>query len=199
MTLDLLLIAAVSLALMHFGLPLAYYLYLKTRWLNKPWSIKRDPSYKPRVTIIVPTYNEAGFIESKLNDLARQDYPRELVEVVVIDSASTDRTPEKVEEWVWRNPGLKLVLIREPARRGKAFALNNALRYTNGEVVVVTDADSKWASRDTLSNAVVWLGDPSVGAVTCLKLPASKGVVGVEESYRAVSYTHLTLPTNREV
>ena len=106
------------------------------------------------------------------------------MEVVVIDSASTDRTPEKVEEWARRNPGLKLVLIREPARRGKAFALNNALRYTNGEVVVVTDADSKWASRDTLSNAVVWLGDPSVGAVTCLKLPASKGVVGVEEGYR---------------
>jgi len=182
--LDPLLLAAITLALLHFGFPLTYYLYLKTRWLNKPWNIRRDPSYKPRVTIIVPTYNEVELIESKLDDLAGQDYPRELVEVVVVDSASNDGTPEKVKEWARRNPGLKLVLIREPVRMGKAFALNNALRYANGEVVVVTDADSRWASRDTLSKAVSWLGDPSVRAVTCLKLPAGKGVVGVEESYR---------------
>jgi len=49
---------------------------LRKWWLNKPWNIKRDPGYKPKVTIIVPTYNEAGPIESKLDDLARQDYPR---------------------------------------------------------------------------------------------------------------------------
>ena len=77
--LDSLLLAAITLALLHFGFPLAYYFYLKTGWLNRPWNIRRDPSYKPRVTIIVPTYNEAELIESKLNDLARQDCPRELL------------------------------------------------------------------------------------------------------------------------
>jgi cellulose synthase/poly-beta-1,6-N-acetylglucosamine synthase-like glycosyltransferase len=182
--LEALTLAAVALALLHFGAPLAYYCYLRSKWLRKPWGVRRDPGYKPKVSIIVPTYNEAALIESKLDDIARQDYPRELMEVIVVDSASADGTPEKVEEWARRNPGLKLVLVREPARKGKAFALNNALRYASGEVVAITDADSKWASRDTLSNAVSWLGDPSVGAVTCLKLPAGKGVAGVEEGYR---------------
>jgi len=184
MTPDLLLIAALSLAVMCLGLPLAYYLYLKTMWLNKPWGIKRDPSYKPRITIIVPTYNEAELIESKLDDLARQDYPGELMEVVVIDSASTDGTPEKVEEWARRNPRLKLVLIREPARRGKAFALNNALGYATGDIIVITDVDATWSSSDTLSNAISWFSDPTVGAVTCLKIPAGKGLMSVEEGYR---------------
>jgi cellulose synthase/poly-beta-1,6-N-acetylglucosamine synthase-like glycosyltransferase len=183
MHLDALLIVAIGLALVHFGFPLAYYCYLK-RWLNKPWDVKRDPGYKPRVSIIVPTYNEAGLVEAKLDDLARQDYPRELLEVIVVDSASTDGTPEKVEEWARRNPGLKLSIVREPVRRGKAFALNNALKHATGDVVVITDVDARWGSANTLSNAISWLGDPSVGAVTCLKKPAGRGVAGVEEGYR---------------
>jgi len=67
-----------GLALAHFGFPLAYYYYLKEKWLRKPWDVRRDPGYKPRVSVIVPTYNEAGLIEGKLDDLAGQDYPREL-------------------------------------------------------------------------------------------------------------------------
>ena len=49
---------------------------MKKWWLSKPWNIERDPSCKPRVSIIVPTYNEAKLIESKLDDLTKQDYPR---------------------------------------------------------------------------------------------------------------------------
>jgi cellulose synthase/poly-beta-1,6-N-acetylglucosamine synthase-like glycosyltransferase len=183
MHLGALLLVAIGLALVHFGFPLTYYYYLKKR-LSKPWNVKRDPDYKPRVSIIVPTYNEAELIESKLDDLARQDYPRELLEIIVVDSASTDGTPERVEEWARRNPGLDLKLIRESVRRGKAFALNNVLSHASGEVVVVTDVDAKWSPTDTLSNAISWLGDPSVGAVTCLKLPANGGLAGVEEGYR---------------
>jgi cellulose synthase/poly-beta-1,6-N-acetylglucosamine synthase-like glycosyltransferase len=56
--LDRLLIVAVGLALAHFGLPLAYYTYLRVRWLGRPWGIGRDPGYRPRVTVVVPTYNE---------------------------------------------------------------------------------------------------------------------------------------------
>ena len=41
-----------GLALIHFTPPLAYYLYLKRRWLNKPWNVKRNPNYRP--------YNDNG-------------------------------------------------------------------------------------------------------------------------------------------
>jgi len=39
-------------------LPPAYYTYLRVRWLDRPWGIGRDPGYRPRVTVVVPTYNE---------------------------------------------------------------------------------------------------------------------------------------------
>jgi len=44
---------ALTLAIAHFGAPLLYYFYLKSRYLNKPWNIRVDESYKPKITIIV--------------------------------------------------------------------------------------------------------------------------------------------------
>jgi cellulose synthase/poly-beta-1,6-N-acetylglucosamine synthase-like glycosyltransferase len=106
------------------------------------------------------------------------------MEVIVVDSASTDGTPSIVREWAGSRRDVKVVLIEEGARRGKAFALNTALRLASGEVVVITDADSTWMSRDALANALSWFSDPRVGAVTCLKQPAGEGFAGVEGGYR---------------
>ena len=50
-----------------------------------------DPNYTPKILIIVPTYNEAGFIEKKLSNIYEQEYPRGKLEVIVIDSASRCR------------------------------------------------------------------------------------------------------------
>ena len=101
----------------------------------------------------------------------------------MVDSASTDGTPKLVEEWASRHKGVELKLVIETERRGKAFALNNALRYASGEVVVIADADALW-SRDALTKAVRWLSNPLVGAVSCLKKPLSSGTTGIEVGYR---------------
>ena len=184
MHLDALLILAIGLGLLHFGFPLAYYCYLRMLWLNKPWDVRGDSDYKPRVSIIVPTYNEAKLVRQKLDDIASQSYPEDLVEIIVVDSASTDGTAEVVKEWIADHRDVRTKLIQENVRRGKAHALNRALEATMGDVVVITDVDSAWASRDTLASALSWFSDPLVGAVTCLKIPAGRGFVGVEKGYR---------------
>jgi len=184
MHLDALLIVAIGLALVHFGFSLTYYCYLKKLWLNRPWGVRGDPGYKPRVSIIVPTYNEANLVKQKLDNIASQDYPKDLVEIIVVDSASTDGTPEVVKEWITGHRDVEAKLIEENVRRGKAHALNKALEVTMGDVVVITDVDSTWPSRDTLANALSWFSDPLVGAVTCLKVPTGGGFIGVERGYR---------------
>jgi len=175
---------ALSLAFIHFGVPLGYYAYLKRTWLRKPWGIRSDPSYAPSVTIIVPTYNEAGLIEKKLDDISRQDYPKDRIEVLVIDSASSDGTASIARRWSEEHPDLKISVIEEPSRRGKAYALNRALSYASGEIVVITDADSRWGTSDALRRAVSKFSDPSVGAISCIKDPEAPGAAGVEEGYR---------------
>jgi glycosyltransferase involved in cell wall biosynthesis len=166
MHLDILLIVAVGLALVHFGFPLAYYCYLR-KWLNKPWDVRRDPGYKPRVSIIVPTYNEVEFVWKKLDDIYAQDYPRELIEVIITDSGSKDGTLEVVKEWVHDHMDLDLKLVVDPRRKGKLYALLKALNYVSpdSKVVVFTDADAFWEP-SALSKMTSYFADPSVGSVT---------------------------------
>ncbi|AFL66417.1 glycosyltransferase family 2 protein [Desulfurococcus amylolyticus] len=183
-TTDPLIIAAIALAFTHFSIPITYYWYLRTRWLNSLWNIVVDPSHTPMISVIVPTYNEAGFIEGKLDNIYDQEYPRDRIEVVVVDSASTDGTPERVLEWSNRHPDIALKLVREPVRRGKAHALNEALKHVSGEIVIITDADSRLLGRDSLKKVAAYLSDPSVGAVSCVKIPEASGPEGIEASYR---------------
>ena len=181
---DPFLMTALVLVVVHFGTPLAYYWYAKTRWLPKPWNIRVDENYRPKVTVIVPTYNEAGFIEKKLNNIYEQEYPKDKLETIVIDSASDDGTPELVRKWVSDHPNVNLKLIEEAERRGKARALNLALKQAHGDIVIIADADAWWSSRDALKEVVKWFADPVVGAVSCLKKPADTGAAGIEEGYR---------------
>jgi len=174
---------ALILVLIHFGVPLTYYWYAKTKWLKKPWNIKTDKNYKPNITIIVPTYNEATLIEDKLENMRTQNYPKDKFEVIVIDSASKDNTTEIVEKYAKKHPDINLKLLRESVRTGKAHALNLALKHAKGDIVFIADVDAKWP-QDALSEAVKWFADPKVGAVSCLKKPAEKGVMGIEENYR---------------
>jgi len=111
MNLNTPLIMAIMLALLHLSFPLLYYLYLRSKWLSKPWDLRRDPGYRPKVTIVVPTYNEAGLIREKLDNITSQDYPKELLEIIVVDSVSTDGTPSIVREWMESHRGFRVLLV----------------------------------------------------------------------------------------
>ena len=174
---------ALILALTHFGTPLTYYHYMKTKHLNKPWNIKTNENYKPKITIIIPTYNEAKFIWNKLNNIYAQKYPKNLIEVIVVDSASNDGTVNLVEKWTSEHRDINLKLIREAERKGKAYALNHALKHATGEVIITADADALWPNK-ALAEALKWFADPKVGAVSCLKKPAGSKIKSTEEGYR---------------
>jgi len=166
MVLDLL---ALVFGFVHFSVPLVYYGYLR-RCLGRPWNVRVDGGYRPRVTVIVPTYNEASLIVGRLENVGGQEYPLEKLKVLVVDSASTDETVSIVRNWSGRNQGLKVEVVEEPLRWGKAHALNTALKYASSDIVVLADADSLWA-RDALREALKYFSDSSVGAVTAVKEP----------------------------
>ena len=108
-----------ALAAAHFGMPLAYYAAARRR-LKMPWRTKPDPAYAPAVTVTIPTYNEARHIEEKLEDIHRQDYPRDRFEIIVVDSASTDGTAERARGRAAVHPDADVKVVEEPQRRGKA-------------------------------------------------------------------------------
>jgi succinoglycan biosynthesis protein ExoA len=97
----------------------------------------------PLVTIAIPCLDEERHIEACLEDVFAQDYPAELVEVLVGDGMSTDRTREILREISARRPG-RLRVLDNP-RRLQAAAMNIMIAEARGEVIVRMDVHARYA------------------------------------------------------
>ncbi|MGQ3410822.1 glycosyltransferase [Natrinema sp. LN54] len=164
------------------GLP--YLIYLGVYYLRRPSGTPADTwPREPSVSIVLPTYNEAAIVESKLEELVDLDYPMAKVEIVVVDS-SDDGTAELVETFFTGRSDPDLTLIREDERKGLAVALNEAYAAATNEVVVKTDCDSRLAP-DAVRKAAANLADPNVAAVTGRNADVL-GDSDVERGYRDI-------------
>ncbi len=137
---------------------------------------------KPFVSIIVPTYNEAVMIENKLRNTLSLQYPSNEMEILVIDSASTDKTGEIAARFE------KITLVRQAERHGKSSALAEAFSLVKGDIVLITDADAL-LDKNAVKIVVAYLSDPNVGAVTgkqVLVTHEDKKIEKKERSYRDI-------------
>jgi len=155
----------IGLISVHLLLPYLYYRYMG-RVARRPWNVAIDPKYEPKVTMIIPTYNESDVIVKKLQNVKGIDYPSEKLEIVIVDSCSTDNTADIAKNYLKDNGyPFKIKIIEEEERSGKAKALNFALKNAEGQVIATSDADSYWES-SALKKATSYLADPQVGALT---------------------------------
>jgi exosortase A-associated hydrolase 2 len=113
--------------------------------------------------VLVPAYNEAGVIGSKLDNLLGLDYPRDRLQLVVVSDGSTDGTNALLEAAAAGDERLTTVLLDE--RRGKANALNQGLGRATGEIVVFSDS-SILLDAQALRAIVKPFADPEVGCVS---------------------------------
>jgi len=117
------------------------------------------PDYKPRVSVLIPAFNEEGVIVDTVRSALASDYPE--LEVIVVDDGSIDRTAELVRENFGRDPRVRLVL---QSNHGKPSALNNGLGEATGEIVVSIDADTIVDAR-AIRLLIRHFANPDVGAV----------------------------------
>jgi cellulose synthase/poly-beta-1,6-N-acetylglucosamine synthase-like glycosyltransferase len=152
-------ILLLSLALIGY----AYVGYPALCWLRaryRPLPVKRD-AIRPRVTVVIAAWREARTIAKKLRSLAEQDYPADLIDVVVACDGSDDGTPYFAGT-AGRDLRGRLQVIALPQHRGKAAALNAAVAVARGEILVFTNARQP-LSVNAVSALVENFADPSVG------------------------------------
>ncbi len=173
-----------ALLCVFVGSYLLYFGYLRRRAAG-PWGFKIDSQFRPSVSVIVPAFNEEKIIREKLQNLSEVSYPRERMEVVLIDDASTDQTLKKVEEFVAGNSGMNFKILHHEVRRGKAHALNTALNACSSSIVIVTDADTLLPV-DIFSKTLPYLSNPEIGALSSVGEPGSSQrswVANAEKNY----------------
>jgi cellulose synthase/poly-beta-1,6-N-acetylglucosamine synthase-like glycosyltransferase len=115
------------------------------------------------ITVLVPMHNEEKVARQILDLLVETDYPHNKLEIIPINDFSSDQTHKILDEYASRHLFIK-PLHRYEGERGKPAALNAGIKFANGEIIVVFDADYLPA-KGILREIVVFFNDPEVGAV----------------------------------
>ena len=123
-----------------------------------------------RLSIVMPVYNERSTILSAIDRVLAVDYPCP-VELVVVDDGSVDGTPEVLA------PLVDVRVVRHPFNRGKGAAVRSGVDHATGTHMIILDADLEYSPAD-------------------IPLMLEPVLDRHELEAGAVSYTHLTLPTN---
>lgn len=92
----------------------------------------------PHVSILISAFNEEAVIERKIKNLLEIDYPKELLEILIGDDGSKDRTAEIVASYADKG----ITLVKAPKNAGKAAMLNRLQAQATGDILVLCDANT---------------------------------------------------------
>lgn len=125
-------------------------LFLKRGWHKLPVYPNEKLFPKTKVSVLIAARNEEEKIHLTIDDLLAQDYPTHLLEIIIIDDHSTDKTAEVIGNY--KNKGVILLKLNENQALNsyKKKAISEAIKLANGELIITTDADcrmhNKWLS-----------------------------------------------------
>ncbi len=120
----------------------------------------------PSISILIPAHNEEMVIGRTVDAMSRLIYPREKLEIIVINDCSSDRTGEILAEKCEKVPNLQvLTLVPPEGAKGKSNALNHGLAVSKGEYIVIYDADNTPERRAVMHLAQEIVQHDDLGAV----------------------------------
>jgi hypothetical protein len=113
----------------------------------------------PLVSCVMATYNFERFVERSIDSILAQEYPRDRIELIVVDDGSQDRTPELVEPYLDR-----ITYIRKP-NGGLLSTINRGLGECHGELIALASGDDEWKPDCVARHVEVLRRRPEVGLV----------------------------------
>lgn len=120
-----------------------------------------DPSFQPKVSILVPAFNEEGHIKHTIDSLKEISYPN--VEFIILNDGSSDNTSLEVRESIKGDKRFRF--IDNKKNKGKAATLNQGIELSKGEFVACMDADTK-VEKDIIQKVLPYFDKPEIGCVT---------------------------------
>ena len=132
---------------------------------------------QPLVSIIIPCRNEEKYIGKCLDSILSQDYPKERLEVLVVDGMSEDKTRETIKNFQFSNPNFQLRLLDNP-KKFTNFAFNMGIKESKGEIIMLMGAHAGY-EKDYISKCVKYLKEYNVDNVggMMITLPAKNTLV----------------------
>ncbi|MBO9703742.1 MAG: glycosyltransferase family 2 protein [Sporocytophaga sp.] len=151
----------------YVGYGFVMFFFVKIKRLFNGSTKTSDTNYQPEVSFVVPCFNEAEIIESKIKNSLELDYPKDKLKIIFITDGSNDGTPEIVKQYE------NVLLLHEDQRGGKSAAENRAMKHVTSPIVIFSDANTILPTQ-TIKEIVKHYADPLTGAVSGEKRIMSK-------------------------
>ena len=114
------------------------------------------------VSIIVPVYNAANYIEKTIEMVRAQTFSD--WELLLVDDASLDNSVEIIENFLQKYPDSRIILLKNKKNEGAAFSRNQGTKAAKGRYIAFLDADDIWLS-DKLEKQLSFMKDKEAGFV----------------------------------
>lgn len=148
--------------------------YIYGRWLGylsllldgdkqKLFDVPRDWDYTPKVSFMIPSFNESKTVCEAIESIMASDYPKELIEILAVDDFSSDDTWYWLQKMAEKYPNNVIVWKNDP-NKGKPFTLIDCVTRATGEIVFTVDSDTIIAP-NAIREMVSCYADPEIGVV----------------------------------
>lgn len=124
--------------------------------------IDEEVPYEPKVTFVIPCKNEEKVIEKTIIKCYEADYPKEKIEVIVINDGSTDGTLDVLKKV--KKAHKNLVIVNWRKNRGKRHGMAEGIKRATGEIIIQLDSDS-YIKPKTFRNLINSFKNPKIGVV----------------------------------
>ena len=129
-----------------------------------------------KVTIGIPAWNEEASIVKTLEHVTKLDYPKELMQIIVVNDGSKDNTAKFATEFIEKHKDFDIKLINQE-NAGKGAALNRAIKEAKHEVFICLDADS-YVEENALRKMLPYLEEENVAVVLpFIKIPKRNSII----------------------
>jgi len=160
----------------YFGLLTSFFFVFVLFENRKKIKNVAPPKKLPFVSVIIPAYNEGMHIAKTITSVANLNYPKNKLEIIVVDDGSIDDTYNVAKKIAKRFGNLKIKIFRKK-NGGKASAMNLGIVRAKGEFVAGLDADS-FVTPDALMKMIGYFSDSTVMSVTpSLKVYKPRGIL----------------------
>jgi hyaluronan synthase len=148
---------------MFYGVIITPYLVLGLVYAHRYQPLE-DNGYRPMVSVVMPCYNQGTAIVAAISAVLSSNYPKDKMELVVVDDGSTDNTPSIIAELLEQTNGAFRFLKMEKNMK-KRHAMAHGIEHANGDIIVSIDSDAIVES-DAIANLVQPFIDPIVYCVS---------------------------------
>ena len=147
----LIIFIVLSILTLCYVLLISFYTY---GWISLKKYESKERIFSTSVSIIVPARNEEKKIIPCLSSLIAQYYPKNLLEIILIDDSSTDKTSELVNDFIKNNSEVNIKFLKlsdnDKTNSNKKQAISYGIKNSSGSLIITTDADcilgEKWVS-----------------------------------------------------